>query len=250
MELGLKNKVAIITGGASGLGRETARYFVKDSARVVVADVNEENIGKVLNELKELGGEAEGIRVDVRNYGDCERMVELAKGRFGGCDVLVAEAGISGGERFFLDSMPQDWDAVLDINIRGVLNSNRAVAPAMIEKKKGVIINIASEAGKLGEKRMVVYSASKGAVIGFTKAFSVEMGRFNIRVNAVCPGVTMTPMTAGYSKEQIEKSSKFYPLGRLGQPEDIAAMITFLASDQTSWVTGQAISVSGGFGRS
>jgi len=120
----------------------------------------------------------------------------------------------------------------------------------MIEKKKGVIINIASEAGKLGEKRMVVYSASKGAVIGFTKAFSVEMGRFNIRVNAVCPGVTMTPMTAGYSKEQIEKSSKFYPLGRLGQPEDIAAMITFLASDQTSWVTGQAISVSGGFGRS
>jgi len=250
MDLSLRGRVAIITGGASGLGRETAHYLARDGARVVIADLNQENIGKVLNELKDLGAEAEGIRVDVRNYGDCERMVELAKARFGACDILIAGAGITGGERFFVDSKPEDWDAVLGVNIRGVLNSNRAVAPLMMQQKAGAIINIASEAGKVGEKRMVVYSATKGAVIAFTKAFSVEMGRFGIRVNAVCPGVTMTPMTAAYTKAQIEKSSKFYPLGRLGQPADIAAMITFLASDQASWVTGQAVSVSGGFGRS
>lgn len=249
MDLGLKGKTAIVTGGASGLGRETSHYLVREGARVVVADVNGDNIKKVVKELSDLGGQAEGVEMDVRRYEDNERMAKTAIDKFGRIDVLLAGAGIADG-RFFLDTQPSDWDRMIDINIKGVLNSNRAVAPYMVEQKKGSIINIASEAGKVGEKRMVVYSATKGAVIGFTKALSVELGRFNIRVNAVCPGVTMTPMTAGYTPEQLERSSKFYPMGRLGQPADIASMITFLASDQTTWVTGQAISVSGGFGRS
>jgi NAD(P)-dependent dehydrogenase (short-subunit alcohol dehydrogenase family) len=175
-------------------------------------------------------------------------MVDLALEKFGSADLLVASAGVSGG-KFFIETQPADWDRMLDINIRGVMNANRAVLPAMTEQRRGSIVNIASEAGKFGEKRMTVYAASKGAVMGFTKALSVEMGRYNVRVNAVCPGVTRTPMTAGYSEEQVERFARMYPLGRLGQPEDIASMITFLLSDQTSWVTGQAISVSGGWGR-
>jgi NAD(P)-dependent dehydrogenase (short-subunit alcohol dehydrogenase family) len=248
MDLGLKDRTGIITGGASGLGRETAHYLAREGAAVVIADLNEANVARVVGELRAAGARAEGVTMDVRNYEDNERMVDLALEKFGSADLLVASAGISAG-KFFIETRPEDWDRMLDINIRGVMNANRAVIPAMTEQRRGSIVNIASEAGKLGEKRMTVYAATKGAVIGFTKALSVEMGRYNVRVNSVCPGVTRTPMTAGYTPEQVERFSRMYPLGRLGQPEDIAAMITFLLSDQTSWVTGQAISVSGGWGR-
>jgi NAD(P)-dependent dehydrogenase (short-subunit alcohol dehydrogenase family) len=248
MDLGLKDRTGIITGGASGLGRETAHYLAREGAAVVIADLNDANVAKVVGELRAAGARAEGITMDVRNYEDNERMVGLALEKFGSADLLVASAGVSAG-KFFIETRPEDWDRMLDINIRGVMNANRAVLPAMTGQRRGAIVNIASEAGKLGEKRMTVYAATKGAVIGFSKALSVEMGRYNVRVNAVCPGVTQTPMTAGYTAEQVERFSRMYPLGRLGQPEDIAAMITFLLSDQTSWVTGQAISVSGGWGR-
>ncbi len=248
MELGLKDRIAIITGGASGLGRETAHYLIGEGASVVIADMNEANIDIVVAELRAKGGKAEGITVDVRNYEDNERMVDLAREKFGSVDLLVASAGVGDG-RFFVDMQPAEWDNMLDINIRGVMNSNRAVLPVMTEQGRGSIVNIASEAGKYGEKRMVVYAATKGAVMGFSKALAAEMGRYQVRVNAVCPGITMTPMTSKYSEEMVEKMSRSYPLGRLGRPDDIAAMITFLLSDQASWVTGQAISVSGGWGR-
>lgn len=248
MDLGLKDRIAIITGGASGLGRETAHYLIDEGAAVVIADLDQDNIDKVVAELRAKGGRAEGIRVDVRNYEDNEKMVELAKEKFGGVDLLVASAGVGDG-RFFVEMQPADWDRMLDINVRGVMNSNRAVIPVMIEQNRGAIVNIASEAGKYGEKRMVVYAASKGAVMGFSKALATEMGRHQVRVNAVCPGITMTPMTSKYSEEMVQKMARTYPLGRLGKPEDIAAMITFLLSDQAGWVTGQAISVSGGWGR-
>lgn len=253
MDLALKGKTAVITGGASGLGRETAKYLVGEGARVLIADRHEENLGQVEHELEELGGEASTIRVDVTRYEDCQRMAEMAMEDYGGIDVLVAGAGVSTSNDFFLQTSPDDWDAMLEVNVRGVLNTNRAVAPFMVERGSGSIINLASEAGKVGEKRIVVYSATKGAVMSFTKAFSLEMGRFHVRVNAVCPGVTRTPMTERFGKpgdELYDKSAAFYPLGRLGEPQDIASMITFLASDQSSWITGQCISVSGGFGRS
>jgi len=249
MDMRLGGKTVIITGGASGLGRESAHYMVREGARIVIADLNQENIDKVLAELREMGGEAEGIAMDVRDYEDNQRMAALALEKFGTIDVLVAGAGVGAG-KFFMEMQPQDWEPMIDINIRGVMNSCRAAVPAMIEQGSGSIVNIASEAGKVGEKRMTVYAATKAAVMGFSKALATELGRNGIRVNAVCPGVTMTPMTSRYTPEQIAKSEKFYPMGRLGQPEDIASMITFLASDQTSWVTGQAISVNGGFGRS
>lgn len=250
MELGLGGRVAVITGGASGIGRETASYLAAEGMKLVIADINEANIEATVAELRGRGGQAVGVCVDVRSAEECAHMADAAVEAFGAIDVLVAGAGVAGTMDFFMKSKPADWEATLDINIKGVLNSNYAVAPIMMRQGRGSIVNIGSEAGKVGEKRMVVYSATKGAVIAFTKAFAVEMGRSGVRVNAVCPGVTHTPMTAGYTPEQIAASSKFYPMGRLGKPDDIAAMITFLASDQTSWVTGQAISVSGGFGRS
>ncbi|MCH7910027.1 MAG: SDR family oxidoreductase [Candidatus Hydrogenedentes bacterium] len=180
-------------------------------------------------------------------------MADEVKAAFGTVDVLVASAGVGGSQKFFVDSEPEDWDLMLAVNVRGILNTNRAIAPLMVEAGSGSIINIASEAGKVGEKRIVVYSATKGAVISFSKAFALEMGRYKVRVNAVCPGVTMTAMTEGYGgpgAERYEAAAKLYPMGRLGEPEDIASMITYLASDQSTWLTGQAISVNGGFGRS
>ncbi len=249
MDLLLESRSAVVTGAASGIGREIARTLAREGARLVLADQNEKGIDAALTELRALGAEAEGVLVDVRRHDDCARMAAAAKSRFGGIDVLVACAGV-GGDGFFLQSRPEDWDLLLDVNVRGVLNASHAIAPLMVEQRRGSIVNIASEAGKLGEKRMVVYSATKGAVIAFSKAFAVEMGRFGVRVNAVCPGVTATPMTAGWTPEQRQRAAGHYPLGRLGETRDIAPLVVFLASDQSSWMTGQAISVSGGFGRS
>lgn len=248
MDLGLAGRVAVVTGGASGLGRETAHQLVSEGAKVLIADVAEDRVAEVVEELRKRDGTAEGLRVDVRSYADCAAMVRCARERLGGLDVLVASAGVT-HEEFFLKQRPEDWDGMLDVNLRGVLNACHAVGTWLAEQQSGAIVTIASEAGKLGEKRMVAYSASKGGVIAFTKAFAAEMGRFHVRVNAVCPGVTETPMTAGYSDEMKQRAARLYPLGRLGQPADVAALVLFLASEPAGWITGQAVSVSGGFGR-
>ena len=253
MEFGLEGKVAVITGGASGIGRETAMYLAREGARIVIGDLSSQDIDGAVSDVKALGAEAEGVVCDVTLYEDCERLATAATQRFGRIDVLVASAGVGGENTFFVESRPVDWDRCIDVNLRGVLNTNHAIAPVMVKHKDGAIINLASEAGKVGEKRIAVYAASKGAVISFTKAFALEMGRFNVRVNAICPGVTRTPMTERFGEpgsERYEAAAKLYPMGRLGEPEDIASMITFLASDQATWITGQAISVNGGFGRS
>jgi len=249
METGLSGKVAVITGGASGLGLETARYLVREGTGVLIADIDEKGLQAAEAELRAAGGKAIPLRVDVRSPEECRRMADRARQAFGRIDVCVAAAGV-GDAGLFLETRPEDWNRLIDINLKGVLNTNHAVAPAMVAQRAGSIINIASEAGKVGEKRISVYSATKGGVIAFSKAFALEMGRFNVRVNALCPGVTLTPMTADYTPDRIAKAVKFYPLGRLGRPRDVAAFITFLASDESSWVTGQALSVNGGFARS
>ncbi len=259
MDLALQEKVVIITGGASGIGRETARQMAREGARLIIADRDTDNIESVLEELRDLGGTAEAFKLDVRDYENCQQLAAFARTTFGAVHVLVASAGVMENS-FFLDSKPDAWDPVIGINVLGLLNVNHAIAPIMVEQNSGSIINVASEVAKVGEKRMAVYAASKGAVVSFTKAFSLEMGRFNVRVNAICPAITMTPMTTaafgGISEAErlthphYLAATKLYPLGRLGDPEDIAAMITFLASPQSSWTTGQAISVNGGFGRS
>ena len=251
MDLQLRDKVVVVTGGASGIGLVTARTFGAEGSTLVLGDVNEDALQKVVAEIRAAGGVAIGQRVDVRAYDECERLMERAVGEFGRVDVLVNSAGVGGIPRLFSESAPADgdWDAMLDINLRGTMHCCRAVAQRMIAQRSGRIVNLASEAGKGNEKRIVVYGATKGGVISLTKGLAIELGRFGITVNAVCPGVTRTPMTSYITDDMEREWARYYPLGRLGRPEDIAPMIAFLASSQASWITGQAISVNGGFGR-
>lgn len=247
MDLQLRDKVVVVTGGASGIGLVTARTFAGEGARLVLGDVNAEALDAVAAELG-----AVGQVVDVREYTQCERLVARAVDAHGRVDVLVNSAGVGGIPRLFVESAPDDgdWDAMLDINLRGTMHCCRAVAARMIAQRSGRIVNLASEAGKGNEKRIVVYGATKGGVISLTKGLAIELGRFGITVNAVCPGVTRTPMTSYINDDMEREWARYYPLGRLGRPEDIAPMIAFLASSSASWITGQAISVNGGFGRS
>ena len=249
MELNLENKVAIITGGASGLGRRTAELFVQEKVRVFIADQNESEVRQRVLELQEKGGTVQGVTVDVRNYEQCQSMVAAALKGFGRLDILINSAGV-GEHGLFAESDPASWRRQIDVNLLGVMNCCRAACDAFVSQRSGRIVNLASEAGKVGEKRIVIYSATKGGVIAFTKALSLELGRFNVNVNAVCPGVTKTPMTAYLTPEQERDWARHYPLGRLGVPDDIAPMIVFLSSERASWITGQAISINGGFGRS
>ena len=253
MDLELKGRVVVITGGASGIGRVTAESFRREGAKLVLGDVQRDGLDRAVSELEAAGAEAVGCVVDVREYVQCEALIAHAVERFGRVDVLVNSAGVGGVPRLFVETPPDDgdWDAMLAINLRGTINCCRAVSERMIDQRYGRIVNVASEAGKGNEKRIVVYGATKGGVIALTRGLAVELGRFGITANAVCPGVTRTPMTAYISDEMEREWSRFYPLGRLGRPEDIAPMITFLASPSAaSWITGQAISVNGGFGRS
>lgn len=247
MDLQLAGKIVVVTGGASGIGLVTARTFAAEGAKLVIGDVNEAALAAVASELG-----AVPQRVDVREYGQCVGLIDRAVAEHGRVDVLVNSAGVGGIPRLFLEADPEDgdWDAMLDINLRGTMHCCRAVAERMIAQRSGRIVNLASEAGKLNEKRIVVYGATKGGVIALTKGLAIELGRFGVTVNAVCPGVTRTPMTSYITDDMEREWARFYPLGRLGRPEDIAPMIAFLASAQASWITGQAISVNGGFGRS
>lgn len=249
MDLGLKGKSALITGGASGLGKETAATMAAEGVRVMIADVNEQTLEAARSELAASGAEIEAVRLDVRDMDQCRAAVARTITRFGRLDVLVNSAGIGGPISFFAETSPADWQDMLAINLVGVMNCCRAVTDHMIERRSGRIVSIASEAGKANEKRMVVYGATKGGVISLTRGLAAELGRYDICVNAVCPGVTHTPMTAYIDEAMERQSARFYPLGRLGRPDDIAPMITFLASERASWITGQAISISGGFGR-
>lgn len=250
MDLHLAERVVVITGAASGIGRTTAEYFRREGACLVLGDVDAEGLERAVAELTAAGAQVVGERVDVRDYADCERLMERARQRFGRLDVLVNSAGIGGPVGFFTQTSPADWRDLLAINLLGVMHCCRAAAGQMIAQRSGRMINLASEAGKGNEKRIVVYGATKGGVIALTRGLAVELGRYDITVNAVCPGVTRTPMTSYIDDAMEREFARMYPLGRLGRPEDIAPLVTFLASPEASWITGQAISVNGGFGRS
>lgn len=241
----LLDKVAIITGGARGIGEATAKKFVKEGAKVVIADLNEEDIKRTINEIREMGGEIEGICVDVTKMESVNKMIEFTLEKFGRIDVLVNNAGIT-MDSTLLKMTEEQWDKVIDVNLKGVYNCGQAAAKVMVEQGSGVILNASSVVGLYGNFGQTNYAATKWGVIGMTKTWAKELGRKGIRVNAVAPGFIATPMVKKMPEKVIEMMKEKAPLQRLGEPEEIANAYAFLASDEASFITGAVLEVSGG----
>jgi NAD(P)-dependent dehydrogenase (short-subunit alcohol dehydrogenase family) len=247
MDLHMKNRVAIITGGASGIGEKTAEFFVREGAKVFVTDLNKEGIEKTVSFLKGIGGIVRGFLCDVTDEKMVSQMVDEAVTHFGTVDFLVNSAGIGGSMKPLEDAKRAEWQRILEINLVGTIHSCKAVMPILRDKNKGRIVNIASEAGVSGEKGLEIYAASKGGVISLTKSLAKDLGRHNVTVNAVAPAFVHSPMTAYLTPELEKKWLKMYTIKRLGETGDVASMIVFLCSDRCSWITGQTICINGGF---
>ncbi len=243
----LEGKTALVTGGASGIGAATARRLAAEGARVAIGDLDEQG-------AKEVAGELDGFAfaLDVADAASAGAGVAAVEEALGEIDVLVNNAGTD-RFAFFVNSDEQLWDFVLGVNLRGVLAVTHAVLPGMQQRRAGSIVNVASEAGRVGSQGSAVYSAAKAGVIGFTKAIAREAARYRVRCNAVAPGPIETPLLnaapamLGEIGERLKQGMvDATALGRSGEPEEVAAAIVFLAGDDASYVTGQTLNVSGG----
>jgi len=239
----LYGKIAIVTGAGQGIGRGIAEKLAAEGATVVVTDLNEATAKETAQAVNGVG-----IQADVTSRESVDAMVAQVQRQFGRIDVLVNNAGWDKASPF-VDSDPADWDRVIAINLYGVLHTCKAVLPIMAAQGSGSVVNLASDAGRVGSSGEAVYSAAKGGVIAFTKAIAREMARHQVNANAVCPGPTDTALFAsmgGDNPKLREALTKAIPFRRLAQPSDLANVVAFLASDEASYVTGQTVSVSGG----
>ena len=243
-----EDKVAIVTGAASGIGRAAALRLAEEGAAVVIADLNADGASQAAAEITGLGGKAVAQEVDVTDARAVRAMTEASQKAFGRIDILVSNAGWDRAGPF-ADTDEQLWDRVIAINYRGHLATCHSVLPYMREQGGGRIVMVASDAGRVGSSGEVVYSGAKGAVIAFSKGLAREEARHGINVNCVAPGLVATPMLAGISEGHerlIEAIVRSIPLRRTGMPEEIAAAICFFASPDASYITGQTLSVNGG----
>jgi len=247
----LSGKVAMITGGASGIGRATALLFAREGAAVVVVDIDEPKGQAVVESMVKEGGKAIFLHCDVTRASDCQSAVSKAVEKLGKIDVLFNNAGII-RRASVVDTTEEEWDQVMATNVKSVFLLSKCVVPLMVEAGSGVIINTASGWGLVGGRNAASYCASKGAVVLLTKAMALDHGPQNIRVNCICPGDTDTPMLLsearqlGIPREEFLAEAKRRPLRRIGRPEEIANAALFLASDASSYVTGTALVVDGG----
>ena len=241
----LAGRIAVVTGGTRGIGLAIARALAEDGASVVVSGRDAGRLESAVKELERLGGSALGVAADQSKREDCDRLVDAAKERFGRIDVLVNNAGIT-RDQLLVRMKDDDWDQVLDTNLRGVFLMTRAVVKSMMRQKSGRIINIASTAGAMGNPGQVNYSAAKAGVIGLTKAAARELAHWNILVNAVAPGLIETDMAAAIPAEAREALLQQVPLKRAGSAREVAEVVRFLAGDGAAYVTGQTIHVNGG----
>jgi 2-hydroxycyclohexanecarboxyl-CoA dehydrogenase len=242
---GLQNKVVVITGAGRGMGASIAERLAAEGALVAVTDVDEKS---ALATAEALEGAA-GFRLDITNAAEVDARIPEIAAALGPIDALVNNAG---WDRLapFLETDEDLWDRVIDINLRGPIRMTKAVLPQMVERRSGRIVNISSDAGRVGSTGEAVYSACKAGIIGFGKTIAREMARHNITVNAICPGPTATPllesMVGEGNDKLIDSLKRGIPMRRLGEPEDVAGVVAFIVSEEASFITGQTLSVSGG----
>lgn len=263
METGLKDKVVIVTGGGSNIGLAISTAFANEGSNVVIAEKDVKQGSKAVEKITGMGGKAKVIETDVTSVESVQNMVKSVVDEYGKIDVLVNNVGWD-DFKLFMKTAPAEYDKYININYKQVLICCNAVLTHMIEQKGGKIVNISSDAGRVGENREAIYSGCKAGVIGFSKALSKEVGRFGIHVNCVCPGATLPEEGAAgelsmfsgpdgliakfFGDEKVVKGmAKLYPIGRLGKASEIASVAVFFASDAASYCTGQTLSVSGGY---
>jgi len=243
--LSLIDKVALVTGAAQGIGKAVALLLARNGADLIVSDINLEKAEETAKEIQAIGRRALAIKVDVASLGDVEQMVEAVLEHFGHIDILINNAGIT-RDRLILRMTEEDWDAVLNINLKGTFHCTKVVIRHMSKQRNGRIVNIASVVGEMGNAGQANYSASKAGVIGFTKTIAREFAQRGINVNAIAPGYIETPMTEALPQKAKEELKRIIPMERLGRPEDVAEAVLFLVSEASSYITGQVLNVNGG----
>ena len=241
----LKDKVALVTGSAQGIGREIALVFAREGADVIISDINIEKAAKTSTEIEALGRRSLALQLNVTDYASVEEGVNKILDKFGKVDILVNNAGIT-KDGLLLRMSEADWDAVINVNLKGTFNCTKAVSKVMIKQRGGRIINIASIIGIIGNAGQANYSASKAGIIALTKTAAKELASRNIAVNAVAPGFIQTDMTAKLPEALKAKMLEAIPLNRLGDPADVAYTCLFLACEEAGYITGQTIVVDGG----
>jgi len=243
----LKNKIAVVTGAGRGIGKAIALLLAGEGADIAVADINEQSAKQVSAEIKSLGGNATPYGVDISDQYQVETVVSNIMENRGTIDILVNNAAINLTEPFLKGSI-EKWRKVIDVNLIGTILFCYAVVPVMIARKYGKIINFGSDSARVGTGGMIVYAATKGGIISFSKGLAMELARFHINVNCISPGITDTPGAheSGSGFAQVDKVISRVPMRRIGKPEDVAASVLFLVSDDAEYVTGQTLSVSGG----
>jgi NAD(P)-dependent dehydrogenase (short-subunit alcohol dehydrogenase family) len=242
-----ENKVVIVTGASTGIGRATAIAFAQAKARVVLADVNEKEALDVVEIINSEQGDAIFVKCDVSIENDVNNLVKKTLEKYGRLDCAFNNAGIEGEPGNTEESSSLNWDKTIDINLKGVWLCMKYEIPAMLKNGKGVIVNCSSIAGLVGFETLPAYVASKHGVIGLTRTAALEFAGKNLRINAVCPGVIQTPMLERFTKGDTELMRAQIPMGRIGRAEEIAEVVLWLCSDKSSYMTGQAIAVDGGW---
>jgi NAD(P)-dependent dehydrogenase (short-subunit alcohol dehydrogenase family) len=242
-------RVAIVTGGASGIGRTTSQFYARDGAKVVVSDIDKNMGEETVQLIKEAGGEATFIRADVSNPEDCQVLVDLTLERYGRLDIAFNNAGIGGEQNPTADYSIEGWQRLIGINLSGVFYCMKYEIPAMLNSGGGAIVNMASILGRVAFANSPAYVTSKHGVVGMTQNVAVEYGQRGIRVNSVGPGFIRTPLIADIEANEDIRNMliSLHPIGRLGEPEEVAELVVWLSSDKASFVTGAYIPVDGGY---
>jgi len=243
--MSFENKIAVVTGAASGIGKATAEALAEEGAIVICADIDRENGEPAAASIRTKGWKAQFHAVDLTDESSISAFAEEVQAKVGAVDILVNGAGW-GRTQPFWENAPELWQKLIALNFVGPMKLTKALLPKMLERGSGKIVNIASDAGRVGSLGETVYSGAKGGLIAFTKSLARETARYNINVNCVCPGPTETPLLFAVPEKHLELFKKAIPFRRFGKPSEIADAVVFFASDRASYITGQVLSVSGG----